>query len=139
MPRFYLHLWNGDEYVVDQEGDELENAEAAYLEAFEAAKEMAADLIRSHVDVGAYRFDVVDRSGRAVFELPFAEVLGNAVKRRSRPVKGELNRRRALLEAVASEILTARSTIASARATLARARTATGGGIDALLDRNESS
>lgn len=82
MPRFYLHLWNGEEFMLDEEGDDLESAEAAYLEAFEAAKEMAIDLIRSRLDVTAYRFDVTDQVGCALFELPFSEVLGTSPERR---------------------------------------------------------
>ena len=126
MPRFYLHLWNGSEHVLDQEGDELESAEAAYLEAFEAAKEMAADLIRSRVDVASYRFDVVDVRGRAVLDLPFTEVLGT----KSGPpcvaikpvVVAGTKRRQELMWDVAQQIMIARSVMASARATLARAQ-----------------
>jgi hypothetical protein len=119
MPRFYLHLWTGSEYIVDQDGDELDSAEAAYLEAFEAAREMASDLVRGRVDPMLHRFDVVDRSGRAVFELPFTEVLGRPPKARPAPV-GAQDRRRVLLDAVAREIATARATMAEAQETLAR-------------------
>jgi hypothetical protein len=122
MPRFYLHLWTGAEYITDQEGDELESAHAAYLEAFEAAKEMAADMVRNHSDPTQHRFDVFDRSGRVLFEVPFSEVLGKAPKRlrRAAPDTEENKRRKALMEAVAHEIGVARVTIAAARETLAR-------------------
>jgi hypothetical protein len=120
MPRFYLHLWTGAEYIVDQEGDDLESAEAAYLEAFEAATEMAADLVRSRLDPMLHRFDVVDRSGRAVFELPFAEVLGQSPKPHRAPAWGKDRRRQVLMDAVAHEITTARATIAAAQETLRR-------------------
>jgi hypothetical protein len=119
MPRFHLHLWTGTEHVTDQEGDELESVEAAYLEAFEAAKEMAADLIRSHSDVARYRFDVVDGAGRSVFELPFTEVLGKSSKPRRAPIAG-MDKRKELIEAVAHEITIARATIAAAQETLDR-------------------
>jgi hypothetical protein len=122
MPRFYLHLWTGAEYITDQEGDELESADAAYLEAFEAAKEMAADLIRTHGDPTQHRFDVFDGSGRVLFEVPFSEVLGKAPKlvRRVKAHSEQDTRRKALMEAVAHEIGVARVTIAAARETLAR-------------------
>jgi hypothetical protein len=122
MPRFYLHLWTGAEYITDQEGDELESADAAYLEAFEAAKEMAADLIRAHADATHHRFDVFDRSGRVLFEVPFTEVLGTAPKlvRRAEPNTEVDKRHKALMEAVAHEIGVARVTIAAARETMAR-------------------
>ena len=122
MPRFYLHLWNGAEFVVDLEGDELPNVEAAYLEAFEAAKEMAADLIRSHEDPTTYRFDVVDSAGRAVFELPFSEVLGQPRPKRPPSNRPDMKRRRELLASVAEEIMIARAVMASARATLERSK-----------------
>jgi hypothetical protein len=133
MPRFYLHLWNGSEHVLDQEGDELESAEAAYLEAFEAAKEMAADLIRSRIDATAYRFDVVDAHGRAVLDLPFAEVLGTksmpprpaskaVMPAHEAVVPAVTKRRQELMWDVAQQIMIARSVMSSARATLARAQ-----------------
>jgi hypothetical protein len=122
MPRFYLHLWTGAEYITDQEGDELESADAAYLEAFEAAKEMAVDLIRSHANPTQHRFDVLDRSGRILFEVPFTEVLGKVRKppQHAKANTEQYKRRKALMEAVAHEIGVARVTIAAARETLAR-------------------
>jgi hypothetical protein len=120
MPRFYLHLWTGSEYIADQVGDDLANAEAAYLEAFEAAQEMVGDLIRGRKDVSQHQFNVVDHAGRAVFELPFTEVLGGAMKSR-RPARAtDTRRRQVLMSAVAHEIGVARIAIAAAKETLAR-------------------
>jgi len=44
MPRYYLHLWDGDLFEEDQEGTDLPNLAAAREEALRFAREISGDL-----------------------------------------------------------------------------------------------
>jgi hypothetical protein len=44
MPRYYLHLWDGDLFEEDQEGTDLPNLAAARDEALRFAREISGDL-----------------------------------------------------------------------------------------------
>jgi hypothetical protein len=120
MTRYYFHLWDGERYVVDEVGDELESAEAAYLEAFAVVQEMVVDLVRERRDPAAHQLNVVDASGRALFEVMFAEALGVAAAPAG--LAPDRRRPRALLQSVAQQIAVARTTLAAAKQTLERAR-----------------
>jgi hypothetical protein len=76
MPRFYFHLRDGqNSHRPDDMGVDFPDVEAAYLEAFQAAKDMAQEWLTKGQNPRAYAFEIMDVSGRLVLELPFSEVL----------------------------------------------------------------
>ena len=74
MPRFFFHLYN-DEDSWDEEGRELPDADAAYRQACEDARHMAAESVRSgHLDLAHY-VAVADATGHVVFKITFGEAV----------------------------------------------------------------
>ena len=74
MARYFFHLVSPNETSKDDIGTELPNAEAAYLQACDAALEISFEMLRERRDPSRYAFEVADVEGRVVFEIPFAEV-----------------------------------------------------------------
>src|SRR6185503_6678987 len=75
MPRFFFHLVSPGSYDVDQEGSEFCSVESAFLDAREAAIDMAAEMLKDRIDPSRHQFEIVDAEGRFLIELPFSEVL----------------------------------------------------------------
>ena len=86
MPKFFFHLRDGRHGISqDDMGLVFPDAEAAYLDAFQAARDMAQEWLRHGRNVRGYAFEVLNEAGDLIFELPFAEVLDAHAGRR--PVK----------------------------------------------------
>ena len=81
MARYFFHLISPDGSSKDEIGTDLPNAEAAYLEACEAALEMSFEMLRERTDPNRHTFEVTDEEGHVVFEIPFAEVTRPAERR----------------------------------------------------------
>lgn len=83
MPWFFFHLRGGPNSLdLDDLGLELSGIEAAYLEAFRAAKDMAQEWLRSGHNPRQYAFEVVNAAGELLLELPFSEALDHQAGRR---------------------------------------------------------
>ena len=83
MPLFFFHLRDCSGSVnEDPEGSEFPDAEAAYLDAYQAARDMAREWLRKGRNPRGYVFEVVTGSGEPVLELPFSESLDNQAGRR---------------------------------------------------------
>ena len=107
MPRFYFHLATGDAYERDEIGSELNDANEAYLEAFETAQQISVDLIREHRNPMGCRFEVSDAQDRVLFTLPFAEILGRRPSRQELTEAAE--RGRLLAMALKDEVVAVRA------------------------------
>ena len=83
MSRFYLHLRRGNELFADEHGDELPDAESAYLQAFAAAQEVWAVAMEQGDNPTQYSFDVADACGQVLFTLPLTEVLDAFTRQRN--------------------------------------------------------
>jgi hypothetical protein len=119
MPHFHLHLRRREELILDEEGAELPDAEAAFLQAFESAQELWTMLLDKREDPAACSFEVVDHGGRLVFSLPLAEVL-ETTRKRARPVRALetaalISRAQGLRQSLVEQIETAQRTIGEAR------------------------
>jgi len=88
-------------------GSDLADANAAYVEAYEAAQELVIDMIRTRRNAISHRFDVCDEDGRLVFELPFSEVLGEE-RAPAPPALANVARGHALASEVAREVVSTR-------------------------------
>ncbi|WP_132254575.1 DUF6894 family protein [Methylobacterium segetis] len=75
MPWFYFHLRTPDGLDRDEIGLELIGIEAAYLDACRAIPMMADELLEKKVDPRCCCFEITDRAGQALLELPFTEIL----------------------------------------------------------------
>ena len=74
MPLFFFHVRSAQGLERDAIGLELPSAEAAYLEAFEAVPGLALELLARGGSPGQYAFEVVDRRGMVLWDIPFAEI-----------------------------------------------------------------
>lgn len=75
MPRFYLHICNGNGFVEDEEGHELADESAARAMALLSARDvMAADVQRGTLDLSSF-IEVEDQEHRLLFTLAFEEAV----------------------------------------------------------------
>ncbi|GJE33701.1 DUF6894 family protein [Methylobacterium oxalidis] len=75
MPQFFFHLRTLQGLDADDIGLELADAETAYLCAYEAIPTMSADYVQQAHDPRQFEFEITDKVGRVLFELPFTEAL----------------------------------------------------------------
>jgi hypothetical protein len=76
MPRFYLHLRQGDALVEDPDGEELVSVAEARDAAKAAAREIMSDQIRrGELPERNSCFEITDNDGHLVLTLPFDEAL----------------------------------------------------------------
>lgn len=71
MPRFFMHLRDGTDEVLDPEGVELPDLDAARSKALTAARDVLAGDVRHGLIDLRYRIDAEDEAGRLVYSLPF--------------------------------------------------------------------
>jgi hypothetical protein len=95
MPLFYFHLKVGRNRYPDHLGVEFDSLEAAYLDAFEAARDMWSELLKSREDPTAHSFEICNADGELLLTLPFTEVL-EPVRRSLPPSQIVLRARRRL-------------------------------------------
>ncbi len=120
MSLYYFHLATPDQYLVDDTGIELEDAEEAYLEAFHSAREISLDMLRGRRSARRYRFDVVDGQGSLVHAVLFSEAMGQPVG--TKPASGFIagtSRGSELASDLAREIAKARRSLQTCRELLA--------------------
>ena len=118
MPVFFFDLDTPAGFERAEEGLEFDSLEAAFLSAYEAAVEMAVDLLRDRQDASRHRFEVRDAGGVLVFELPFTEILKPRAQApppsgAQRRLSDEIARTRALKAEVMNALERARATARS--------------------------
>jgi hypothetical protein len=74
VPRYFFHIFD-DVVLMDDEGIELPDAEAARAEALAGAREMMCDQVRNGRLSLHHRIEVEDDRGQAVLTLPFDEAV----------------------------------------------------------------
>ena len=83
MTLFFFHLRGGPAGLSrDDVGVDFPDAETAYLEAHQAAKDMAREWLKQGRNPRGYAFEIENASGELVLELPFAEALDHGAGRR---------------------------------------------------------
>lgn len=75
MPRFYLHIRDGNELIEDDNGVDLPDENAAREEALASAREILADLIRAGKLLDGQQFEIVNEVGQMIAMIPFKAVL----------------------------------------------------------------
>lgn len=72
MSRYYFHVFN-DDSVLDEEGAELPDWEAARARAIKSARALACDSIQNgHLNLD-HRIEVVDESDKRIMTVTFRE------------------------------------------------------------------
>lgn len=75
MPRFYMHICNGNGFTEDEEGVELADLASARGKAVAAARAvMAGDLRDGQLDLTSF-IEVEDEEHRLLFTLRFADAV----------------------------------------------------------------
>jgi hypothetical protein len=129
MPWFYFDFTNGREIERDPDGLEFSSLEAAYLEAFRAAREIWAEMLERQEDPRDRAFHIHDGAGRLLLTLPFSEVLeatkGNRPKvlpPGARKLQVEMQRMQRLKGELSTMIVSAQRTIDESKTLLHRSQ-----------------
>jgi hypothetical protein len=80
MGRFYFHIRSGGRVIIDQEGSDFPDADAARQEALAAARQILAEAIKSGREYAPEDFIIADSEGRELEIVPFATVLPKGLK-----------------------------------------------------------
>ena len=73
MPRFYMHIRDGEELIVDAEGCTFPDIDAASEEARVAIREMLAERIRQGEVIDGQAIEISDETGRTLMTIPFKD------------------------------------------------------------------
>ena len=71
MARYFMHLRDGTEQILDPEGIEFSNLEAVRKAVLVSARDLMTGDIREGVLDLRFRIDVEDDGGEIVYSLPF--------------------------------------------------------------------
>jgi len=71
MPRYFLHLRDGTEELLDPEGSELDSLEALRKSVLVTVRDLMAGDMRQGVLDLRFRIDAEDEDGVIVYTLPF--------------------------------------------------------------------
>ncbi len=75
MPRFFLHLRDGDESVEDAAGTEFPSLLAARAEAIKSAREIMAENLRRWLPLDHKQIEICDAKGQLIETVRFHDVL----------------------------------------------------------------
>lgn len=127
MPHFYFHRRTDQGLRRDDIGIECPDLDAAYLEAFRAAKDLWDEFLQFGNDPTNHVFEIAEADGRVLLELPACEVLDSAKGQRRRPASGRAGlaaerarRTLALAADLARQVDAARENISKSQALLKR-------------------
>jgi hypothetical protein len=81
MAMFYFHIQTGDLLVEDLEGIDLADLAEAREEAFEAARNILAEAIRSGDDWADKAFVIADEQGRRLISMPITDAMPKGLRR----------------------------------------------------------
>ena len=73
MPRYYLHIRDGDDLWEDEEGQEISTLATARELAILSAREIMSGRIMSGRDPDHSKIEITDTTGQTVLVLPFEE------------------------------------------------------------------
>ena len=75
MPRFFFNIRRGVEYIVDPDGTDLPDLDAAVDEALEDARELLSEIVRLGNLVDGQAFEIADETGVIVRTVPFKDAV----------------------------------------------------------------
>jgi hypothetical protein len=74
MPRFFLHIRNGEEFIVDPDGSELPDLAAAKALAILGAREILAENLVSGETLDGQQIEIYDEKDTLLEIIPFKTV-----------------------------------------------------------------
>jgi hypothetical protein len=74
MPLYYFNIYN-DDITMDEEGQDLPDAEAARTEAIKSARDIICDGVREGEVTLSHRIEIEDEEHRPVLTVRFDEAL----------------------------------------------------------------
>ena len=75
MPRYYFHIQDGTGRIVDDEGSEHADLDAARDEAVESARELMSQAALVGRDANHRVFHIAAENGMTLLELPFRDAI----------------------------------------------------------------
>jgi hypothetical protein len=75
MARYFLHLRDGSDELLDPEGKELDDSEALRRFVLETVRDLLAGDARAGVIDLRFRIDAEDQDGRVAYSLPFHQAV----------------------------------------------------------------
>jgi uncharacterized protein YbcI len=75
MSRFYFSVITTAEKIVDEEGTELPDLDAARAEAIEDARTLMSDAILGGRDISDRSIEISNESGEVLMVVPFADAV----------------------------------------------------------------
>ncbi len=76
MPRYYLHVRDGDVLITDNEGVELPDLAAAFEEARASVREFAIEALKQRRAVDRIAIELHDGQGNLLGVIAFSDVSG---------------------------------------------------------------
>jgi hypothetical protein len=70
VPRYYLHIRSGDELIVDEEGSDLPDLEAAREETLLGARDMLVENFRAGEALDGDVVEITDEGGNLLDTVP---------------------------------------------------------------------
>ena len=74
MPRFYLHIRDGDHTIWDEEGYDLPDLTAARAEAIQGARTVLSEKLKIGEPLDGQRIDIMDEAGSLLATVWFKDV-----------------------------------------------------------------
>jgi hypothetical protein len=71
MARYFMHLRDGSEELLDPDGKEFESLEALRRATMDTARDLIAGDVRTGLVDFRFRIDAEDEAGQIVYRLPF--------------------------------------------------------------------
>jgi hypothetical protein len=75
MPRYFLHIHDGETIIPDPDGRDYADLEAALFDAREGAREMLAEKLLKGAELDGQRIEIMDADGALVDTVMFADQL----------------------------------------------------------------
>jgi predicted O-methyltransferase YrrM len=75
MPRYFLHIRDGDELIPDEEGSDLPDLDAAREEAIQGARDILAEKIRTGDPLDGEKIEICDAQGHVLAVIPFRSMI----------------------------------------------------------------
>jgi uncharacterized protein DUF6894 len=85
MPRYYFHVRSANDTVLDEEGDDLPDLEAAHRQALASARELLGNAIKAGRDPVPESIVIADALGLVVMIVPLKNVLPSRFREGRQP------------------------------------------------------
>lgn len=71
MPKYYFHVLTSEGRVIDPEGTELDDMDAAHVSAIEDARALMSEAILEGKDISSRTIEICDADGTRLQVVPF--------------------------------------------------------------------